>query len=955
MSARTTSPVIVAGQRWMSEAEPELGLGTVVAVDVRTVIIEFAAADETRRYAMGSAPLRRVRFAAGELVADNSGETLRIDRIIDESGLLTYVCGQRHLPEHLLGDRLALSTPRERLIAGRVDPPELFDLRLETLRRLGEIRRSAVRGFVGPRLELLPHQFYIASEVTSRYAPRVLLADETGLGKTIEACLTLNRLLLSGRAARMLILVPDSLVHQWLVELRRRFNLRFSVFDEQRCQAIEESEDEANPFLSEQLVLAGLTLLAGSQDRSAQAAAAGWDVVVVDEAHHLVWSQDQPSPEYCAVETVAKASAGLMLLTATPEQLGEQSHFARLRLLDPDRYSDFDAWRTQARGYREVALIGQSLLAEHALEEAAITQLAAILGSTPAQIGEQLQHASGRRHLIEQLVDRHGPGRVMFRNTRAAAIAEFPERRVELRPLETSDTEVQGKIGREVSIDLGRQPVQSAIELGGDPRISRLLEILADRSIDKLLVICSSADKAQAVKSAIDSRMKVDIALFHEELSLLQRDRNAAWFADPSGARVLLCSEIGSEGRNFQHAHHLLMFDLPLDPDLIEQRIGRLDRIGQRSCVNIEVPYTTATGQEVLARWHHHGVDAFARPTLIARPLLERFGERVSNLASSPDVEERPATAQLEELIADTAASCQLLAEKVEQGRDLLLEMTSLRHEVANSLISKITALGDDRKLEEFFLRLLEHFRIYAEEIAPRCYLLNPDAMGNSEFPSLERGETAVTFSRNTALVREDLDFITQDHPLLGDAMELLLASESGNASFAVAGDSGGPPRVELESIFVLEAVAPSRLHLDRFLAPTPLHIVTDQNLDDLSDRDNHDCGPLSPGHAAWIKRNQAVVRKLIGTMTARSEELAKIRAEAVRAQAIETLRDSLGSEVERLSALAELNDQIRPQEIAATKSELEQLEGYINDARLRIDASRLIWHGPSSNGTPKL
>ena len=103
------------------------------------------------------------------------------------------------------------------------------------------------------------------------------------------------------------------------------------------------------------------------------------------------------------------------------------------------------------------------------------------------------------------------------------------------------------------------------------------------------------------------------LALFHEGLTLMQRDRNAAFFAEADGARVLLCSEIGSEGRNFQFAHRLALFDLPANPELLEQRIGRLDRIGQSATIQIFVPYLRGTESEVLARWYHEGLNAFEK------------------------------------------------------------------------------------------------------------------------------------------------------------------------------------------------------------------------------------------------------------------------------------------------------------------------------------------------------
>ena len=103
-----------------------------------------------------------------------------------------------------------------------------------------------------------------------------------------------------------------------------------------------------------------------------------------------------------------------------------------------------------------------------------------------------------------------------------------------------------------------------------------------------------------ALLDLVRSKINVKTTLFHEGLSLIARDRNAAYFAEDDGARVLFCSEIGSEGRNFQFAHHLVLFDLPLNPDLLEQRIGRLDRIGQQADIKIYIPYIQDSGQEVL-------------------------------------------------------------------------------------------------------------------------------------------------------------------------------------------------------------------------------------------------------------------------------------------------------------------------------------------------------------------
>ena len=127
------------------------------------------------------------------------------------------------------------------------------------------------------------------------------------------------------------------------------------------------------------------------------------------------------------------------------------------------------------------------------------------------------------------------------------------------------------------------------------------------------------------------------VGLFHEGLPLVQRDRNAAWFAEPDGAQLLICSEIGSEGRNFQFAHHLVLFDLPLNPGLLEQRIGRLDRIGQTQTIRIHVPYVESSSEECVLDWYHRGLDAIRN--LAAR--RQRLSGQVQSAPARPGVGQR--------------------------------------------------------------------------------------------------------------------------------------------------------------------------------------------------------------------------------------------------------------------------------------------------------------------------
>ncbi|MCH2379475.1 MAG: RNA polymerase-associated protein RapA, partial [Pedosphaera sp.] len=616
------------GQRWISEPEPELGLGTIVKAADDRVHVLYPATDELRVYAEENAPVRRVTFRAGEEVEDHDGTKRVIESVRDADGVLTYCGAGWELPEAQLSDRISFHGPEDRLRGGHFDDATTFDLRCRALEMMHCWRQSPVRGFIGGRIELIPHQLYIAHEVSNRLAPRVLLADEVGLGKTIEAGLIVHRQLIIGSAARVLILVPETLVHQWFVEMLRKFNLWMNIFDEERCTAIEASNPDANPFLDDQLILCSLDFLSAHPERAEQAEAAGWDLLVVDEAHHLEWSEENASKEYQLVEALSRQSEGLLLLTATPEQLGLESHFARLRLLDPDRYSSLAAFQADAKQYTAIAPIADALHAGRELSDAQRK----ILEGLPDLDTKAMNPAE----LLAALLDRHGPGRVMFRNTRAI-MSDFPGRVAHLAPL-VPDREPKKWLEnavREFAADTGEGEPIDKFNLNYDPRIAWLGRLLHELGGEKALLICCNRDKALAIEKAVSRQVPVKTAVFHEDLSLVQRDRNAAWFAEEDGARLLICSEIGSEGRNFQFAHHLVLFDLPLNPELLEQRIGRLDRIGQTQTIHLHVPFLERSPQEVLARWYHEGLDAFESNLQGANQLLRKFRKTVMELAAA--------------------------------------------------------------------------------------------------------------------------------------------------------------------------------------------------------------------------------------------------------------------------------------------------------------------------------
>ncbi|HEY8683961.1 MAG TPA: RNA polymerase-associated protein RapA, partial [Rhodanobacter sp.] len=541
--------MFVPGQRWISSAEPELGLGTVLRVEGRGVQVLFAKAGVLRPYAVDSAPLLRAEFRAGQRVA-GKGIAFLVERVEIREELLVYRGEGRELEEGQLDDEQSVSQADDRLIGGRTDPVVQFELRLEGLKRRAEARRSPAWGLGAARIGLVPHQLRVAGIAAARRPPRVLLADEVGLGKTIEAGMIIARQLATGRSSRVLLLLPDTLVYQWFVELLRRFNLSFAIYDEERCEALEQAGDAGNPFEDEQLVIADFGFLENSPKYARQLLDAPWDLLVVDEAHHLAWSPEATSPRYAMVEQLAAVIPGVILLTATPEQLGRSGHFARLRLLDPQRYHDLDGYLAEADSFQALSKIADKLLDGKALEETERHTLAeAFRGddALTARLAESTKPAHARE-LLAALIDRHGTGRAMFRNRRAG-IGGFPKRIPEWHLLDADALEeaTRQSLLAEFHADIQQPAALIEVDYNADPRIDTLISLLEQYPQDKFLLICRSQAKVLALEEALRTKSGVGVARFHEGLGIIQRDRNAAYFAQPDGARLLLCSEIGSE------------------------------------------------------------------------------------------------------------------------------------------------------------------------------------------------------------------------------------------------------------------------------------------------------------------------------------------------------------------------------------------------------------------------
>ena len=960
----------VLAQRWISDTESDLGLGTVVALEGRTVTVLFSATGESRHFSRSEAPLTRVIFNQGDQVDSHEGWALLITDAEENNGLITYT-GVRQdtgeegvkLREVMLCHNIRFNKPQDRMFAGQIERMNHYTLRYDCLMQRHKMQQSDLLGLAGTRANLIPHQLHIAKEVGSRYAPRVLLADEVGLGKTIEAGMIILQQVLTGRAERVLILLPETLQHQWLVEMRRRFNLKFSIFDEERC--VEAYADAENPFDTEQLIIASLGLMR-KKTRYQQALDAEWDLVVVDEAHHLEWNSEKPSREYRIVEGLAKATPGILLLTATPDQLGHESHFARLRLLDPDRFYDYQAFLNEEQNYQKVAQAAQELIDQPVLSQDASATLTEILQEK--DISGLLNdiasdpESSSRQTLLQWLLDRHGTSRVMMRNTRHA-VKGFPKRILNSYPL-PMPTQYATSIKVAKIMGTNKDPQQSAVqslypeeifqEFEGkdaswwafDPRIEWLIELIKT-SKEKILVICAHANTALVLEQALRVKEGIRSAVFHEGLSIIERDKGAAFFAQKEeGAQVLVCSEIGSEGRNFQFARHLVLFDLPLNPDLLEQRIGRLDRIGQKHDIQLHVPYMKDSSQEVLLNWYHKGLNAFEQTCPSGGIVFEQVKEQLFSLLNQSD-DAQP----LAELVAQTDEVHQDLKQKIEQGRDRLLELNSGGQESGQAIADRIREIDDGTELPTFMFNMLDICGVDQEDHSENAIILRPSGhMLHPNFPTLTEEGITITFDRNAALAREDFQFVNWEHPMVQGSIDMILSDNTGNNAVSVLKSKALPAgTMLLELIFVADTSAPKAYHIGRFLPATPFRMLMDKKGTNLGDNISFEKlnGQLSP-----IGRH--IATKLVGASQAfihqqiqHGNVIATTELEIIKTTALNKMNEQLGGELERLSDLKQINPNIREEELDHLRVQQSQLAKFIGNAQIQLDSLRFIVVSP--------
>ncbi|HDY85181.1 MAG TPA: helicase [Methylophaga sp.] len=477
----------------------------------------------------------------------------------------------------------------------------------------------------------LPHQLKALSKAMSRKQVRYLLADEVGLGKTIEAGLILRELKLRGMAKRILICTPKGLVSQWVSEMKIHFNESFHLLLPGEQKAVDEHD---NIWLRHDQIVCPVDSIKPIEMRQGWSLkqvheynkhrfddllASGWDLIIVDEAHRLGGSTELVA-RYKLGQGLAESAPYLLLLSATPHQ-GKSDAFHRLMaLIDKEAFPDLGSItkdrvnpyviRTEKRisidgegkslfQPRKTALIPVAWQKKHALQRQLYDEVTEYIKEGYNQAKAKKQNGIGfLMILMQRLV-----------SSSSAAIAKTLARRLDalnnivieedlpmISAEEWAELDGQSQLDKLISegkqaLDNEKGEVEHLLQLAercvakeSDAKAEALIDWLyklqqEEQSPNLKMLVFTEFVPTQQMLSKFFTDRGISIVCLNGSMDVNERQKVQTEFA--GDARILISTDAGGEGINLQFCHIIVNYDMPWNPMRMEQRIGRVDRIGQ--------------------------------------------------------------------------------------------------------------------------------------------------------------------------------------------------------------------------------------------------------------------------------------------------------------------------------------------------------------------------------------
>ena len=840
---------------------------------------------------------RRRPFSVDDFVIlQATGEIGVVTALGGGLAVVKWASGKKVVNEEAL--RLAEESPIELLGEGELSDGRAYGLRLQAAYLRHAYQYDPKSGLSNARVEPKLHQVFAAHRVTNKLFPRMILADEVGLGKTIEAGLILKELRARQVIDRVLVVCPASLQRQWQYEMETKFNEEFEIYNKIAVDFL--GRDGSNPWMKRKGAITSYSFAVGSKNMK-QIVEADWDLIIFDEAHRvrrkLVGKKKVAVKAYKMAELLQDRVFGLLLLTATPMQLHPYELYSLIDLIDSslhigfaefgDKMLEIPALNNAVKELQE----WPSVYKPQRLDD--VMRWGLKMGYLRNKsVIDLLNDDDKREKLINDLIRRHPVAQVLIRN-RKSTIGGFKGRTANRIPIKLTDEErkLYNEISEYIRLGYNRANKEKKRAIGftmtiyqklltsssyalresfkkrvanlreqsstrrteaiSENRLNELREFddisegldhleqgaidnseqeseileleeyidrlgqIRDSKADKLvneivlpildnnasgkILIFTGFINTQKFLQKILQSCGYEVTVFNGQMDLLEKEKSVQRFRQQ--AQIMITTEAGGEGRNFQFAHIMVNYDLPWNPMKVEQRIGRLDRIGQTRKVQIYNLYSENTLEQRILDVLEYRIQLFTRAVGSLDPILgevERDLERIifehmDNLDEYMEKFEK----DLAEKIKDARETEKLLG-------DFILDRASLRQDDANMLLERPTlASFDDLRL--FIQDALSYYggRLSKHNKGGDYLTLSPNLKNDIQADSTNvRG----VFDPKEALEWEDLDFFAFGHKHIDQIVTYVYNQD---AKTGVRPLPDAPPGVTMEIIYEYESRGP--------------------------------------------------------------------------------------------------------------------------------------------------
>ena len=866
-----------------NDSEQNLIVGALVRwtgsknIDTYGVITEIANRISVRwdtdghppQFVTYTPPLARVDLSGQRVERISTGETAVAMLPLGATGQPMWECllsgnlSKVNVPESDLRP-IPITDPVERFEYNKIGSLEKYRLQEVTRWYLLQHMHNDLVSLGNVRVDIMPHQVGVVHKVISNYPHRFLLCDEVGLGKTIEAGMALKELRIRGGAQRVLIIAPSNLARQWQFEMKTKFNESFAILNTNTVNYIRSRGYSGNPFTYDNSVICSSSWVSRKQ-WSELCREVDWDLIIVDEAHHARMHEDGRTTGLydvvhdLALENNAARSRSLLLLTATPMQLGTHEIYALVELLDPVLFpspQDFEQHRKSVPGLNRLVERIQSQ--DYSVSDDDVEQVSEWLGAETDVVRQRFSAGEDERDkLADELSDHHLLSEVMIRNRKSVVGGFMPRKatrwEVELSQEEQEATEAledyiqygfnlaEGTGGNAIGfvmvtfqklmassiaaiksslqarrerIEQRRATQDSEAELierlDDDDNAGDVIGSVGSDAVDAEIVFLSRTidalnrvtidSKSGALLEQLselyeeDSDQKVliftqfretqnyladllgangwEINLFHGQMNAAAKDRAVESFRNNTGPQLLISTEAGGEGRNLQFCHMLVNYDLPWNPMKVEQRIGRIDRIGQENVVNIFNLWVKGTIEERVLDVLENRINVFQETVGGLDPILgdtENDIQRVMRM--SADARESALLALGERLESDVRRARD--AEK--QLGDFIMDTKSFGREIAERIAGQASPIDND-DIDRFMGQILSDVQTYIRRSGDGYQLTFHDdfvADHRALFPAVNK--LNAVFRPDQRADSQDVELMAFGNPIVDAIVEQVL------------------------------------------------------------------------------------------------------------------------------------------------------------------------------------